>query len=170
MKGTQEEWRTECPHCRQFSYIRFEDVRFDTEKYKKPDGQTDYIVTNARWRCPICKAETGEHEAKRLAAKWVTQNEKALANGIRSFRLSAFMSPWSDWRDIALSFLHAKDDPEALKVFYNTMLGESFEIREKSGEPEKLYARREHYNAEVPTGVLVLTMGMTHRTTDSNTR
>ena len=160
MKGTQEEWRTECPHFRQFSYIRFEDVRFDTEKYKKPDGQTDYIVTNARWRCPICKAETGEHEAKRLAAKWVTQNEKALANGIRSFRLSAFMSPWSDWRDIALSFLHAKDDPEALKVFYNTMLGESFEIREKSGEPEKLYARREHYNAEVPTGVLVLTMGM----------
>lgn len=63
----------------------------------------------------------------------MTQNEKALANGIRSFRLSAFMSPWSDWRDIALSFLHAKDDPEALKVFYNTMLGESFEIREKSG-------------------------------------
>lgn len=160
MKGTQEEWRTQCPHCRQYSYIRFDDVLFDREKFKDPEGKTDYVVTRARWRCPLCQTETPEHEAKRLPAKWFVQNEKALANGIRSFRLSAFMSPWSDWNDIALSFLHAKNDPEMLKVFYNTMLGESFEIREKNGEPDRLYARREHYNAPVPTGVLVLTMGM----------
>ena len=79
---------------------------------------------------------------------------------MRSFRLNAFMSPWSDWNEIALAFLQAKDDPEKLKVFHNTMLGESWEMRDRSGAPEKLYARREHYNAEVPSGVLVLTMGM----------
>ena len=160
MKGTQEEWHTECPHCRQFSFIRFENVKFDKEEFQDKSGKKDYIVRNARWQCPICKCETPEHEVKRLSAKWVVHNEKALENGVRSFRLNAFMSPWSDWRDIALSFLQAKDDPELLKAFYNTMLGESFEMREKSGEPEKLYARREHYNAQVPTGVLVLTMGM----------
>ena len=160
MKGTQEEWHTECPHCRQFSYIRFENVKFDKEEFQDKNSKKDYIVRNARWQCPICKCETAEHEVKRLSAKWVVHNEKALENGVRSFRLNAFMSPWSDWRDIALSFLQAKDDPELLKAFYNTMLGESFEMREKSGEPEKLYARREHYNAQVPTGVLVLTMGM----------
>ena len=33
-------------------------------------------------------------------------------------------------------------------------------MRDRSGAPEKLLARREHYNAEVPTGVLVLTMGI----------
>lgn len=160
MRGTQEEWHTECPHCHQFSYIRFDDVKFDREKFKDENGETNYIVRNARWKCPVCKRETPEHDAKRCPAKWVIKNERALENGVRSFRLNAFMSPWSDWKEIALSFLQAKDDPEKLKVFHNTMLGESWEMRDRSGAPEKLYERREHYNAEVPTGVLVLTMGI----------
>lgn len=160
MKGTQEEWRTECPHCRSFSFIRFDDIRFDREEFRDEDGKKDWIVTNARWRCPVCQREIPEAEAKRLPAKWFARNPKALANGIRSFRLSAFMSPWSDWRDIALSFLHAKDDPQLLQVFHNTMLGESWELRESSSEPQQLYGRREHYNAQVPTGVLVMTMGV----------
>ena len=160
MKGTQEEWRTECPHCRSFSFIRFDDIRFDREEFRDEDGKKDWIVTNARWRCPVCQREIPEAETKRLPAKWFARNPKALANGIRSFRLSAFMSPWSDWRDIALSFLHAKDDPQLLQVFHNTMLGESWELRESSSEPQQLYGRREHYNAQVPTGVLVMTMGV----------
>lgn len=160
MKGTQEEWRTECPQCRSFSFIRFDDIRFDREEFRDEDGKKDWIVTNARWRCPVCLREIPEAEAKRLPAKWFARNQKALANGIRSFRLSAFMSPWSDWRDIALSFLHAKDDPQLLQVFHNTMLGESWELRESNSEPQQLYGRREHYNAQVPTGVLVMTMGV----------
>lgn len=160
MKGTQEEWRTECPQCRSFSFIRFDDIRFDREEFRDEDGKKDWIVTNARWRCPVCQREIPEAEAKRLPAKWFARNPKALANGIRSFRLSAFMSPWSDWRDIALSFLHAKDDPQLLQVFHNTMLGESWELRESNSEPQQLNGRREHYNAQVPTGVLVMTMGV----------
>ena len=160
MKGTQEEWRTECPQCRSFSFIRFDDIRFDREEFRDEDGKKDWIVTNARWRCPVCQREIPEAEAKRLPAKWFARNPKALANGIRSFRLSAFMSPWSDWRDLALSFLHAKDDPQLLQVFHNTMLGESWELRESNSEPQQLYGRREHYNAQVPTGVLVMTMGV----------
>lgn len=160
MKGTQEEWRTECPQCRSFSFIRFDDIRFDREEFRDEDGKKDWIVTNAQWRCPVCQREIPEAEAKRLPAKWFARNQKALANGIRSFRLSAFMSPWSDWRDIALSFLHAKDDPQLLQVFHNTMLGESWELRESNSEPQQLYGRREHYNAQVPTGVLVMTMGV----------
>lgn len=160
MAGTQEEWRTECPYCRNFSFIQFDDVKFDKEEFQDQDGQAQYTVSNTRWMCPVCKRETPEIEAKRCAAKWFVKNQKALKNGIRSFRLNAFMSPWSDWKDICLSFLRAKDDPELLKVFHNTMLGESWELRDRSGAPEKLLARREHYNAEVPTGVLVLTMGI----------
>lgn len=160
MRGTQEEWRTECPHCRNFSFIQFDDVRFDKEAFEDEDGQTQYTVRNARWRCPICRRETPELEAKRCPAKWYVKNPKAIKNGVRSFRLNAFMSPWSDWSNIALSFLQAKDDPELLKVFHNTMLGESWELRDRSGVPEKLYARREHYVSEVPPGVLVLTMGI----------
>ena len=158
--GTQEEWHTECPHCRQYVYIKFDDIKFDREEYKDENGDKNYHVSNVRWQCPICKRETGEYETKRCPAKWVVKNPKAVGEGVRSFRLNAFMSPWSDWKNICWKFLRAKDDPELLKVFVNTMLGESWEVRDRSGIPEKLYARRELYDAEVPKGVLVLTMGV----------
>ena len=160
MNGTQEEWHTECPHCHTYSFIRFQDIHFEKEDYKNERGDEDYLVKSVAWRCPVCKRDIGEFEAKRLPAKWVSNNPKALNNGIRSFRLNAFMSPWSDWKDIVWKFLKAHKDAEKLKTFYNTILGETWEIRESSGLAEKLYNRREHYDAEVPTGVLVLTMGI----------
>ena len=159
-QGTQEEWHTECPHCHNFSFIRFDHIRFDKEEYKDEAGDKNYHVRNVRWKCPVCERETGEYETKRQPAKWVAKNPEAIEAGIRSFRLSAFMSPWSDWKDICRSFLNAKDDPELLKVFVNTMLGETWEVRDRSGVPEQLHARREKYDAEVPEGVLVLTMGV----------
>lgn len=93
MNGTQEEWRTECPHCRKFSFIQFDDVKFDKEEFQDEDGETHYTVSNTRWMCPICKLETSEVEVKRCAGKWFIKNQKAIKNGIRSFRLNAFMSP-----------------------------------------------------------------------------
>ena len=160
LQGTQEEWHTECPHCHNFSFIRFEQIKFDKEEYKDEHGDRQYHVRNVRWKCPVCERETGEYDTKRCPAKWVSKNPEAIESGIRSFRLSAFMSPWSDWKDICRSFLNAKDDPDLLKVFVNTMLGETWEIKDRSGVPEQLYARREKYDAEVPNGVLVLTMGI----------
>lgn len=160
LQGTQEEWHTECPHCHSFSFIRFDQIKFDKEEYKDEAGDKNYHVRNVRWKCPVCERETGEYETKRQPAKWVAKNPEAVEAGIRSFRLSAFMSPWSDWKDICRSFLNAHDDPELLKVFVNTMLGETWEVRDRSGVPEQLHARREKYDAEVPDGVLVLTMGV----------
>ena len=160
MTGTQEEWHTECPHCKRYSYIRFEHIRFDKEEYQDENGEKNFRVSNVRWRCPECQKETREHDTKRCPAKWVQKNPKALETGVRSFRLNAFMSPWSDWTDICRSFLRANNDPELLKVFTNTVLGETWEMRDHSGAPEAMMARREIYNAEVPTGVLVMTMGM----------
>lgn len=160
MNGTQEEWHTECPHCHTFNYIRFVDIHFEKDDIKNERGGEDYIVKSVTWRCPTCKRDIGEHEAKRLPAKWVSKNPQAIRNGVRSFRLNAFMSPWSDWKDIVWKFLKAHKDPEKLKTFYNTILGETWEIHTNNGLDEALYKRREHYDAEVPTGALLLTMGV----------
>ncbi|WP_235906592.1 phage terminase large subunit family protein [Porcincola intestinalis] len=160
MNGTQEEWRTECPHCHTFSFIKFENIKFEKEPVKNEQGEEDYKVLSVGWECPVCKRVIPEHEAKRLPAKWVSNNPGALDNGIRSFRLNAFMSPWSSWKDIVWKFLKAKKDPDKLKVFHNTVLGETWEVHIKNGLEYELYKRREHYDAEVPTGVLVLTMGV----------
>lgn len=160
MNGTQEEWHTECPHCHTYSYIRFADIHFEKEDFTNQSGDEDYTVKVVTWRCPVCKRDIGEYECKHLPAKWVSKNPKALENGIRSFRLNAFMSPWSDWKDIVWKFLKAHKDPTKLQTFYNTILGEVWEIHINSGLDEMLYKRREHYPAEVPPGVLLLTMGM----------
>ena len=159
MDGTQEEWHTQCPHCHQYSFIRFANIAIEKTEYEK-NGKKAYRVESVRWRCPECLGETEEYETKHCPAKWVAHNPDAIQRGVRSFQLNAFMSPWSDWKEIAHTFLAVKDDPEELKVFMNTVLCELGEVRERSGRPEQLYARREHYNAEVPTGVLVLTMAI----------
>ncbi len=160
MQGTREEWHTECPHCRKYSFIRFENIVFKHEDIKNEYGDMDYFVTDVAWRCPICERETNEYDAKRQPGKWVAQNGKAIENGIRSFRLNAFMSPWSSWKEIVLEFLQAKDDPELLKVWKNTRLGESWEVNDRSGAEDKLFNRREFYEAQVPDGVRLLTMGI----------
>lgn len=160
MNGTQEEWHTECPYCHTYSFIRFADIKFQKEEFKNEHGDKDYHVLDVTWQCPTCKREIPEHTVKRLPAKWVAKNPKAADNGIRSFRLNAFMSPWSDWKDIVWKFLKAHKDPEKLKTVYNTIFGETWEVHTNSGLDEKLYRRREHYDAEVPSGVLVLTMGV----------
>ena len=159
MQGTQEEWHTECPYCKKYSFIKFDNIKFDHEVLKTEHG-VDYRVTNVAWRCPNCEKLIPEHKTKRLPAKWVSQNPQAIDNGIRSFRLNAFMSPWSDWKDICMHFLRAKNSPELLQVFHNTMLGESWEVYMHDGLEDKMYERREEYKAEVPDGVLVLTMGI----------
>lgn len=160
MSGTQEEWRTRCPDCLEYNYIVFQDIKFEREEFENSKGEIDYYIKKVVWKCPNCGAEHGEFETKRFPAKWVANNPKALKNGIRSFSMNAFMSPWSSWKEICIKFLKARKDPEKLKVFYNTMLGESFEFQEETGLPEKLYRQREHYSAEVPREVLVLTMGI----------
>ena len=160
MNGTQEEWHTECPHCHNFSFIQFVNIKFEKENYKNERGDEDYHVLSVGWECPTCKRVIPEHIVKRQPAKWVSKNPKALDNGIRSFRLNAFMSPWSDWKDIVWKFLKAHKDPEKLKTFYNTILGETWEVHTNSGLDEALYKRREHYDAEIPAGVLLLTMGV----------
>ena len=158
--GTQEEWHTQCPACGEFSYITFDDIRFEKEEYRDENGERQYKTYNPRWKCPKCGGETGETDTKRRPAKWVPRNPKAAEEGILSFRLNAFMSPFSDWRDICREFLYAKDDQELLKTFHNTVLGETWEMSGRNEQPETLFRRRERYKAEVPDGALVLTMGI----------
>ena len=160
LKCTREEWEITCKHCGDHSHILFDDIRFEKQVTADVNGQKEYEVTSAVWRCPKCHNTMTEYEVKRAPAQWVAYNPKALKRGIRSFHLNAFISPWSDWKAECKKFLDSKDDPEMLKTFYNLELGLPFEHKEITTVPEAMYLRREHYNAEVPNGVLVLTIGI----------
>ena len=159
LMGTQEQWRVECPHCKGLHYIKFNDIKFDYNTIKRQGRQT-YIITKTWWQCPSCLKECDQYELKRQKASWIAQNPDALKNGIRSFELNAFSSPWLKWEEIILDFLNSKGDIEMLKVFYNTMLGESWEDRGDIQSEDEMLERRENYGAELPDGVLVLTCGV----------
>jgi phage terminase large subunit GpA-like protein len=83
-------------------------------------------------------------------------------SGIAGFHLSGLYSPWRSFGQIVKDFLRAKDDPEKLKVWTNTRLGESFDTQGGEGlEWQKLMARCEPYAPlTVPMGGLLLTAGV----------
>ena len=58
-------------------------------------------------------------------------------------------------------YLEAKGIPEREQTFTNIRLGECWkQDTTRLTTAEEIYARREEYSAEVPSGVLVLTMGV----------
>ena len=157
--GTMERYKTKCPHCGEYHEIDFDSIHFekteDTEKGKK-----HFEVTSICYACPGCGGVSTEAEMRRQPCRWEADNPAALANGTRSFWLSAFVSPWMSWKKIILEFLYAKDDPRKLQVVYNTLFGKLWENRGDIEDEESLMARREEYDAELPDGVLMLTIGV----------
>lgn len=161
LRGTREEWEVQCKHCGTYSQVLFDDIKMD-KTVTVPEGEQaeEHEITGASWVCPACKKPMEEYEVKRAPAKWVAHNPKALEKGIRSFHMNALLSPWNSWKGICKKYLESKDDPEMLKTFYNLELGLPFEFKETTTMPDVMFKRREHYKAEVPSGVLVLTMGV----------
>lgn len=75
-------------------------------------------------------------------------------------------SPFVDWEDIIENFRDANEklkkyhDPEDLKVFVNTVLGETWEEADHvddAVDKDTIESRAEVYGADIPEGVLILT-------------
>lgn len=157
--GTQERWCHQCPDCEAWHNIVFDNIKF-THKVTKVHNRKTYKVTSVDWACPSCGSLTSEEIMRKQPARWIAENPEAYENGIRSFWLNAFASPWMPWEKIVRKFLEAKHDPEKLKVVYNTLLGELWEDRGDVEDEDTMLSRREEYRAELPDGVLVLTCGV----------
>lgn len=144
-ESDQRFFHVPCPACGEFQRLVWANLRIKEDP--------------VRYECARCAVRI-DHDQKfemLRAGKWVATRE---FNGMAGFHLSELYSPWVTWAEMAESFLKKKDDPEQLRVFVNTSLGEVWEDREgEKIDPESLAARRENYAAEVPRGVLVLTAG-----------
>lgn len=166
-QGTQERWHHCCPECGEYGEILFDRIHFE-HTTTKVRGKKAYKITGPiEWICPHCGSLIPEKIMRRQPAKWVAENPDAYADGTRSFWLNAFSSPWTPWEKIILKFLQAKDDPERLKVVFNTLLGELWEDRGQAVDEDTMLARCEDYGTnsdgspvELPEGVLVLTCGV----------
>lgn len=158
--GTQERWSHQCPHCGAWHYYKFDQIKFNYETTTRHQSKS-FKITDIYWECPTCTALSTETEMRRQPTEWIPDAPDALLeNGVRSFWITGFDSPWTPWEKIIRISLDAGKNPLKLQPFFNTRLGELWEDRGETVDEDILLERREEYLAELPDGVLVLTCGV----------
>lgn len=155
--GTKEFWSCSCPNCGEFHTLDFEQMITDFDEYSDASGHKTVVVKSVKWRCPDCGNEFGELEMKNSEQKYFAQNPEAAANGIRSFFINGFVSPWLSWKEIMQEWYEARGDAVREQVVYNTRFGKSYRVKGEYSDENEFLRRREKYSAELPDGVKVLT-------------
>ena len=147
-KGSQEEWSVKCPVCGKFQPYEFKRISFD----------------DVGMACKYCGVISSERQWKESEHKWIAHHPERKRD--RSFKLNELASPFVDWIDIINNFKDADDrlkrynDPQDLKVFVNTVLGETWDDSiedDAKNDEETISSRAEEYGAEIPEGVILLT-------------
>ncbi|MEM8499898.1 MAG: phage terminase large subunit family protein [Pseudomonadota bacterium] len=142
--SSKEKYHLPCPACGDYQPLLWRNLNFETVKH-------------ACEKCGVLSDQYAWH-AGMLEGKWVAEVDKRKHRG---FHIHEMYSPWSTWQEMVDGFLKAKNQVETLKVFVNTSLGESFEEKGEGIDGDTLHGRLcEDYEAEVPDGVLVLTMAV----------
>jgi phage terminase large subunit GpA-like protein len=152
----QRRYFVPCPHCAQYQWLRFEQLRWDKGK---PDTAT-YV-------CEACETPIHEHHKTDLLARGVWRATATSTNRKTiGFHLSSLYSPvgWRSWRDIAAAWESAVDkdagSAAAIKTFKNTELGETWLEDGDAPDWQRLLERREDYRmGAIPLGGLLLTGG-----------
>ena len=152
--STREEWNVPCPRCGACQPLKWGKVEFDKEDLSK----------GVSMRCEVCEELSGEYawKAEGQRGRFVPENPGA---EFRGFHLNTLASSLCGWPEMVEKFLVAdallkQGNPEGMKVWVNTELGETWEEPGSTLEHTELYNRREIYGAEVPEDVLVLTAGV----------
>ena len=138
-----------CPECNVKQILKWKNVVWDENK---PE--------TANYACDECGSIIDESKKQWMLkhGEWIASEPKSDTAG---FHISELYSVWSTWADMAKSFLEAKKQPEMLKTWINTALGESWEEQGETIEHEELLERRLNYDsATIPEAVLVLTAGV----------
>lgn len=141
-----------CPHCGKFQKIEWANVQWQ----KDEAGQG--IAKSAVYVCPNCGACWNDVERWHAISRGSWESTKPF-RGHAGFSLWEGYSPWVKLEDIVQNFLDAKDDPEALKTFVNTSLGQTWEDKGERVDETKLVDRREDYKV-APPEVVVITAGV----------
>lgn len=156
--SSQEVLNVACPHCGVYQPLVWAQLKFKHFK-EQEDGKNGNKFQLLGYCCKDCGVIDREIRWKKQPIKWVARNPSITK--IRGFHLNALISPWKTWDSIVDEFLTAKKQGrEALKVFINTRLGESFEDESEIDFNDLLSKRRQYYNCNIPKDVLALTCGV----------
>ncbi|MBC1057618.1 phage terminase large subunit family protein [Escherichia coli] len=161
-----------CPHCGEAQYLKFgDDATTFSLKWEKGKPETVYYLcehngcvirqseldqTDGRWICD----NTGMWTRDGLTFYSAGDEEIPPPRSI-SYHIWTAYSPFTTWVQIVYDWLDALKDPNGVKTFINTTLGEPYEeaVAEKLSF-ELLLEKVCHYDAQVPLRVVYLTAGI----------
>lgn len=150
----QRRYYVPCPECGHQQYLRWQQMKWEKDR---PE--------TAAYECESCAALI-PHRMKRWMVdrgEW-RATAPAKQPGLVGFHLWAgySYSPNASWEQLVREFLEVKSDPDQLRTFINTALGEPFELDYSNKlSADGLMARRDQYQPSTcPKGVLVLTAGV----------
>ncbi|OEM15592.1 terminase [Escherichia coli] len=161
-----------CPHCGEAQYLKFgDDATTFGLKWEKGKPETVYYLcehngcairqseldqTDGRWICD----NTGMWTRDGLTFYSAGDEEIPPPRSI-SYHIWTAYSPFTTWVQIVYDWLDALKDPNGVKTFINTTLGEPYEeaVAEKLSF-ELLLEKVCHYDAQVPLRVVYLTVGI----------
>ncbi|MEN3232552.1 phage terminase large subunit family protein [Methylobacterium ajmalii] len=113
----QATFQLPCPDCGTFTFIRWRHIEWEP-------GRPE----TAAYRCPTCEELIPERHKMSMLDRgdWVVGRPEVRDH--RGFRCNALVSPLPNaaWHKLVAEFLAAKDDPDLLKPFVNTILAEGW--------------------------------------------
>lgn len=154
-EGDQRYYHVPCPHCGHEQVLAWEQVVWEKdEEGHRPE--------TAAYACEASDCGTLWSDAERWRAirhgRWIAS---APFNGVASFAITGFMSPWMTLEDIVRKFLSAKDYAPALRQWVNEVKGEPWEERGESSDADALANRLEVYDGDtLPEAVRLVTAGV----------
>lgn len=151
--STMEEWHVPCPACGALQPLEWSGIVYD------PENLDDIGLT-----CSHCGVVSNEYEWKASSRRgqFIAAHPE---RQVRGFHLNTLASLFCGWAEIAQKYITAaaeleKGNPELMKVWTNTELGETWEEKGEQIEDADLADRREVYPAQVPDDVLYITAGI----------
>ena len=146
-QSDQRHYHVPCKHCETYQPLRWANVQW-----------TDNDPETAAYSCTHCGALWSDAERR-----WAIRNGQWIAakpfNGVAGFAINGLYSPWTPISDGVRDFLSVRKNPEQLRVWTNTYLGETFEDAGETIDELSLSDRREEYADLVPEEVIMLTAG-----------
>jgi len=145
-KSDQRKYFVPCKHCEEFQVMRWQNVRWD-------DNEPD----TAAYMCDACSTLWSDSDRR-----WSIRNGEWRAtapfNGIAGFTINGLNSPWTPLADGVRDFLSVRKNPEQLRVWTNTYLGDTWEDAGEQIDDYDLAERREVLE-HIPDVVQFLTCG-----------
>jgi phage terminase large subunit GpA-like protein len=143
-----------CPHCNTPHILEFINIRWEGRD-----------VTTARYECPQCSEKISDAQINAAVRKGQWKATKPPSPGrekARGYWVWALYSPWVSVENIVSDWFAAQGNPEQIKVFKNTVLGEVYEDESTiEKDASKLLARCEPYTPyEVPEKASLVTAGV----------